>query len=807
MLFRTLLVVGIACMAQVANAAEDLKIWFDAPGAETINESLAIGNGRTGALIPGGIALDRISLSEDTAWAGGRWDSDNPESYPALAEARKLLFAGDYAGATKIIDAKLVCSKGPGDFGTFTLVADLELEHVGLDASKATDYRRELDLDTATARVSFKAAGVSYTREAYASAPDKVIVMRLTSSQPGKLNLSARLVRPLVPKGEKSAADGKPTPAPLHSRGDGVDGIVLSGEFNNGDNPHGMKYASRIRATSIGGTVSVEEGCIRIKDATEALLFIDNATDYRGADPLVQTASQLTAAMARSYADLLADHLNDYQRLFHRVSLSLGCPTEEQAMLPTDKRLVAFSKGNPDPSFAALYFQLGRYLLISSSRPGGMAANLQGLWTDNLWAPWSGDYHTNINVQMNYWLSETTNLAECAEPLVDLISAMVKQGTRTAQIHYRTPGWTVHTIHNIWGFTSPGNGASWGMFPMSGPWLCQHLWEHYAFSGDKAFLERVWPVMRGSGEFVLAWLVEDPKTGKLVSGPTNSPENSFVAPDGSKTSFCMGPSMDQQIAWDLFSNLLEAAKVLKIDDDFVKNVASARARLQGPKIGSDGRLMEWTDEFKEIDPHHRHVSQLFGLHPGRQFTPEHTPDLAAAARKTLDVRGDEGTGWSLAWKISFWARLQDGDRAHKLLRQLLKPVGRQEVNYSKGGGTLPNLFCSHPPMQMDGNFGATAAIAEMLMQSRSSVMSDAAKGTNFETEIIFLPALPAAWPAGEVKGLRARGGFTVDLAWAQGKLKETKIHSALGSACTLRSGKLSKKLELKAGETTIWKLE
>lgn len=777
----------------------DTLLWYDSPGRDTIEESLPVGNGRLGALVPGGIALERISLSEDSAWSGGPQAADNPESFAALAEARRLLFAGDYAAATSLINAKLVCRMGD-NYGSFTLLSDLEIEQSGVEPSKVTGYRRELDLDRACATVRFTAEGTTYTRELFASQPDQVLVLRLRSDKPQALTFSVRLVRPMRQKG--TAQQEGPVLEPKRGLPVGADGLLISGEFNNGSDPHGMDYAGRLRVLTSDGVVTEETNGLRITKASVALILIAMATDYHGDDPLRLTEAQVQKAGRKTFAELEEAHLEDHQALFRRVSLKLGDAHARQATIPTDRRLLEHNQGKPDPALEALYFQYGRYLLIGSSRAGDLAANLQGVWTDNLWAPWSGDYHTNINVQMNYWLAETTGLPECVGPLVDLVERMVAPGTRTAQVHYQAPGWTVHTIHNVWGFTSPGDGASWGLFPLAGAWLCQHLWEHYAFGQDLDYLRRVWPTMKGAGEFVLAWLVEDPRTGMLVSGPANSPENSFVAPDGTRTSFCMGPAMDQQIAWDLFSNLLDAARVLGLDDDFTRRVSEARSRLAPPRVGSDGRLMEWPQEFPELDPHHRHVSHLFALHPGRQIGPNSTPELAAAARKTLETRGDDGTGWSLAWKVSFWARLRDGDRAHRLLGQLLRPVGRTAPGYHSGGGTLPNLLCSHPPMQMDGNFGGTAAIAEMLLQSHErSVLPE--KGTELQV-LDLLPALPKAWAKGEVRGLRARGGFLVDLIWDEGALRQATISATRAGSCLLRNGAQSKVLCLSAGEVATW---
>ncbi len=742
-----------------------LKLWYRQPAREWV-EALPVGNSRMGCMVFGGAPEERLQLNEKSLWTGGPDEADNPEAREALHEARRLLFEGRYAEAEKLAREKLICRgmgsrNGPDTrFGCNQTLGDLYITFDGHE--DRGEYVRDLDVSTAVASTRYRVGDTTHTRQVFASAPAGVVVCRISADMAGAVSFTARLTR------EERGSVAAEGPAE----------IAMRGQLTGGEGKDGMRYIARARAVAENGEVSTDGDVLRVRGADSVTLLISASTDFRGVEYEQETRDAIDSAASRSYEDLLEEHVADHVALFDRVSIDLG-PGDDH--LPTDERVRSAEAGAADPGLIALLYQYGRYLLIASSRPGDLPAHLQGVWNHHLLPPWNCDYHLNINVQMNYWLAETANLPECAEPLLDLIASLVEPGRTTARVQYGLPGWTAHTITNVWGYTAAGYNPSWGMFPMAGPWLCQHLWEHYAFGGDRGFLKRVYPMLRESVEFCLAWLVEDPKTGKLVSGPANSPENHFRVPsfdgaqDGAVASMTMGPSMDQEIIWDLLTSFLEASEALGESGDAVGRALAARERLLVPGIASDGRLMEWAEELEETEPTHRHVSHLFGLHPGRQFTRTATPEHFEAARKALIGRGDQGTGWSMAWKVCFWARLGDGDHAYKMIRQMLRVVESGDRNYSHGGIHL-NLFDSHPPFQIDGNFGLTAGITEMLLQSHDGAIS-------------ILPALPSAWSDGHVSGLRARGNVEVAIHWIGGRADYAVLEPRCGGKFRIRPQK------------------
>ncbi|PYS70506.1 MAG: glycoside hydrolase [Acidobacteria bacterium] len=775
------LVVLFVSVGSSANTSD--LLWFDSPALQ-FTQSLPLGNGRLGAMVFGGVAEEKILLNESSLWSGSPQDADRPDAAQYLPEIRRLLLEGKNAEAEKLVYDHFTC-KGPGSargsgkdaqYGSYQTLGQLRLKFEHGDQG-VTNYRRELDLATAVARVEFERNGVRYTRETLVTAADQSIVVRLTASRPQSISFEASLTR-----SERVQVVGV-----------GNSGLLMTGQLNNGTDGNGMKYAARLATLTKAGSVSVADKTVKVTNADEVVILITAATDYQGfagrrtANPDNASLADLNKASQKTYKSLLAAHVAEYQRYFNRSSLNLG-PSDTAT---TPERIKKYGDGFKDPGLAALYYQYGRYLLISSSRPGGLPANLQGIWAGEVQTPWNADWHLNVNVQMNYWLAEVANLSELHQPLFALIDSLQKPGSRTAKLYYKARGWVAHVITNPWGFTAPGEGASWGSTSSGSAWLCQHLWDHYLFTRDKAFLKWAYPIMKGSARFYADMLIEEPKQKWLVTAPANSPENGFRLPDGKVAHVVMGPTIDMQLLRYLFDACIESSRLLNIDPEFRKELIDKRSRLAPTRVGSDGRVMEWLEEYKEAEPTHRHVSHLWGLYPGSEITLTETPELASAARKTLEARGDISTGWSLAHKLTMWARLGDGNRANRLLSLLLSPVGsRAKAGVQFAGGSYDNLFDAHPPFQIDGNFGAAAGIAEMLVQSRTG-------------EIELLPALPDAWANGRVTGLRARGGYEVDVEWKAGKLIEAKLKSTRGGSCKIRYGIKTLSLKTQAGRSYV----
>jgi alpha-L-fucosidase 2 len=756
-----------------------LVLWYSQP-AKDWNEALPIGNGRLGAMIFGRAGDELIQLNEQTLWTGGPVNPNpNPDAPKYLQSVRNALFKDSIGQAIKLLRKM----QGPNTemyqpLGDIILKQQLNGE--------VSNYYRDLNISNATATTRFTVNGVEYTREMFSSAPDQVIIIRLKASQPKALSFSvgvnhelkfSRMItsdNELVLKGKaRITNDERRNPKPFI--------------YEDSLHQDGMRFQFRIKAVTKDGVVSHTDSILTISNATDVLLYVSAATSYNGFDKYPdkdgkdeeKIAKQfLQTSLKKDYKQLLDAHVKDYQKYFNRVVLSLTDKSADDQ--PTDKHLTDYRTTGNDLGLEELYFQFGRYLLISSSRPGGIPANLQGIWNKEIRPSWRSNYTTNINVEMNYWPAEMCNLSEMTEPLIQQIKRWAVNGKATAKNYYNMRGWAVHHNSDMWAQTNPvgegGGDPKWANWALGSPWLSQHLYEHYRFTSDKKYLkETAYPLMKSAAEFCLDWLVE--KDGVLITAPSTSPENVYVLPNGTKGSVTIASAMDMEIIWDLFTNIIEADSILNIDKDFAALLKAKRAKLSPLKIGKAGNLIEWYGDWKDEDPQHRHVSHLFALHPGREISPLLDPKFADACRKTLEVRGDGGTGWSKAWKINFWARLLDGDHAYKMYQQLLD------------SSTMKNLFDSHPPFQIDGNFGATSGIAEMLLQSHLN-------------EIQLLPALPSKWKDGHVRGLIARGAFEVEMFWKDGKLTKAFITSKAGNICKLRTNQNSAIKDIKTTNTT-----
>jgi alpha-L-fucosidase 2 len=756
-LFTVLALLSLFACTQPGKEDPNLRLWYNAPAAKWV-EALPVGNGRLGAMVFGNPAQERLQLNEETVWAGQPNNNNYAGAKEYLPKVRELLFAGKWKEAQNLVDAEIFPrnDRGFNQGMSYQPVGDLNIAFPGHD--NPANYYRELDLNTAIATTRYTIGDATFSREVFSAFTGQVIVVRLTASKKGQINFSAWLDSPQKIKETSVAGDE----------------IILRGTARSQEGLEGkVRFIAEVKIVPEGGTLTSEDDKINIADANSATLYISMASNFVNYHDIsgneqAKAKTFLDGALAKGYKNLRNEHINCYRKLFDRVSLDLG--TTDSIKKPTDVRILEFAKAN-DPQLAAMYFQFGRYLLISSSQPGGQPATLQGIWNNLVSPPWDSKYTTNINAEMNYWPAEVTNLPELHEPFINMVKEVAETGAKTAEIMYGARGWVMHHNTDLWRVTAPVDYAAPGMWPTGEAWFAEHLWERYLYSGDRAYLADVYPTMKGAAQFLLDFMVEEPENHYLVVAPSNSPENGFP-PDGTTNSY--GIAMDIELAFELFSNTIKASETLDIDSDFAAELRAARDKLPPLKIGQHSQLQEWFFDWDDPNDHHRHVSPLYALYPSYLISPYRTPELFDAARNFLNYRGDPATGWSMGWKVCLWARFQDGNRAYKLITDQLKLSDSQLTDFN-GGGTYPNMFDAHPPFQIDGNFGCTAGIAEMFMQSHDGAVH-------------ILPALPDVWAKGSIHGLRARGGFTIEtIDWENGKVAAVKIKSTIGGNLRLRS--------------------